>query len=165
MDDLALLLHKLPQELFDCIYDKVFTAPVCRIDIGDRYVPSHLLCVSSASRRQFAKSYCHNTVFVVDNDVHLHKWLRSIASATQLPLLREVRFMNRSLLDPCVWRFQARFIGPQLDMRSAVKRATFNELKRLLRNLRIDGLELPEDVLKVERYFRNGDGEEEMVIC
>jgi hypothetical protein len=50
-------------------------------------------------------------------------------------------------------------------MRSAVKRATFNELKRLLRNLRIDGLELPKDVLKVERYFRNSDGEQDFIVC
>lgn len=164
MDNLVLKINSLPQELSDCIYDELFTAPVQRIDIGHSYKLPHLLAVSSATRKQFATSYYKNTIFVLDNDVILHKWLRRVVAAGHLDLIEEVRFINRSLLDPCVWRFQVRFIGPQLNLQSAVKRATYNELGRLLRNLKWDGLELRKGVFKVERWFRNGDGEEDFVV-
>ena len=165
MDDLTEKLHSLPQELYDCIFDAVFTATTHRIDIGHSYRPPYLLSISSATRKQFAKTYYANTTFVVDNDVILHQWLRGISAAGHLDLIEDIRFINRSLLDPCVWRFQVRFIGPQLELRSAVKRATFNELGRLCRNLKADGLQLRKGVLKVERYFRNADGEEDLVVC
>ena len=165
MNDLDTLLHNLPQELYDYIFDDVFTATASRVDIGHAYRPPHFLRVSSATRKQFAQSYYHQTTFVVDNDVILHQWLRGVAAGGHLDLIEDMRFINRSLLDPCVWRFQVRFIGPQLNLRSAVKRATFNELGRLWRNLHADGLVLRQGVLKVERYYRNGSGEEDIVVC
>lgn len=165
MDSFIVNLHGLPQELFDCIYDEVFRAPVHRINIDHSYKLPHLLTINSDTRKQFAKSYYANTTFVFDNDVILHQWLRGVASAGFLDLVRDARFINRSLLDPCVWRFQVRFIGPQLNLKSAVKRATFNELGRLWRNLKADGIELDHGVLKVERYFRSGSGEEDCVVC
>jgi hypothetical protein len=107
MDRLKTLLHSLPQELYDYIYEEAFTASACTIHIRSPYRPPHLLAVSSGTRKQFAESYYRNTLFVIDNDLDLHKWLRGVRGAGYISLLREVRYMNRSLLDPCVSRLQA----------------------------------------------------------
>lgn len=107
MDRLTTLLHSLPQELYDQIYQDVFTTTARRIHIRQSYRPPHLLFVNSGTRKQFAELYYGSTLFVVDNDLDLHKWLHGVAGAGHLQLLHEVRFMNRSLLDPCVSRLQA----------------------------------------------------------
>jgi hypothetical protein len=164
MDSLTKKLNSLPQELYDSIFDTVFTAGPRRINIEHSYQPPSLLSINSATRKQFATSYYANTTFVFDNDVILHQWLHGVATTGYLDMIEDMRFINRSLLDPCVWRFQVRFIGPQLKLRSAVERATVNEMGRLCRNLRADGLELRSGVLKMERYFRNGSGEDDLVV-
>ena len=165
MDVFIQLLHSLPQELYDYIYDEVFASPVQRIDIGGSYRAPHLLSVTSGSRKQFAKSYCYNTVFIFDNDVILHRWLHGVAAVGNLPLLRDIRFLNRSLLDPCVWRFQGPSSNSLKHRRSAAKRSATYTLSRLMRNLKEDGLELNGEVLKLEQHFRNDDGGEDVVVC
>ena len=165
MDIFTQLLHSLPQELYDNIYDEVFTSPVQRTDIDLSYRPPHLLSVNSGSRRQFAKSYYHNTAFIFDIDVILHRWLRGVAAVGDLPLLDDIRFQNMSLLDPCVWRFQGPSSSSPKHRRSAAKRSATYTLSRLMRNLKEDRLELSGEVLKLEQHFRNDDGEEEVVLC
>ena len=165
MDVFIQLLDSLPQELYDYIYDEVFASPVQRIDIGGSYRAPHLLSVTSGSRKQFAKSYYYNTVFIFGNDVILHRWLHGVAAVGNLPLLRDIRFLNRSLLDPCVWRFQGPSSNSLKHRRSAAKRSATYTLSRLMRNLKEDGLELNGEVLKLEQHFRNDDGGEDVVVC
>ena len=164
MDSLNILLHRLPQELYDHIYDEVFTAPSTRIDISRNYSELHLLSVSRVSREQFAKSYYQNTIFVVDHDKDLHLWLRAVAGSGHLQLLQEVRFVNRSLLDPGVSRLQGPLDGSHLYRRIAAEQHAVLVLARLQRNLKGDGLELPQNVLKLEQHFVNDLGEQDLLI-
>ena len=165
MDHLTVLLHKLPQELYDAVYNNVFTAPARRIDTGHTYRPPHLLWISSASRKQFAKSYYHGSIFVIDHDVDLHLWLHSVAAAGHLQLLREVRFINRSLLDAGVSRLQGPLDGYHRYRSIAAEQHAMNMLARLRRNLKEDRIELPRSVLKLEQHFINDIGEEDVIIC
>jgi hypothetical protein len=165
MDHLTILLHRLPQELFDHVYNDVFTAPACRINVRHSYRLPHLLSVSSASRKQFAKSYYYTTLFIVDNDVDLHIWLRSLAVAGHLQLLREVRFMNRSLLDAGVSRLQGPLDGHHKYRRTAAEQHAAHMLARLRRNLKEAGLELPWSALKLEQHFINDSGVEDVIVC
>lgn len=119
MERLNLQLHSLPQELYDHIFDEVFAAPRSRIDIGQSYGPPQLLTISSATSKQFATSYYRNTTFVVDNDVILHQWIRRVAAAGHLDLVRDVRFINRSLLDP-VSKVMGKRVIPKRSMQSVV---------------------------------------------
>lgn len=165
MDHLIILLHTLPQELYDNVYGEVFTASVRRVNIRHSYRPPHLLAVSSASRKQFAKSYYYNTLFVVDNDVDLHLWLHSVAVAGHLQLLREVRFLNRSLLDPGVSRLQGPLDGHHKYRSIAAEQHAAHMLARLRRNLKEARLELPQSALKLEQHFINDIGDEDVIIC
>lgn len=111
MDYLAVRVQSLPQELYDQVYDLVFTAPVGQVvDINASYVPPAALQVNLSSRKQFANSYYGNTVFTLEDDFTvemssdafestdidtdaLHqvtKWLGSISSAQQR-LVRDIR--------------------------------------------------------------------------
>ena len=159
------LLHRLPQELYDHIYNEVFTASTRRIDVSHSYSAPQLLSVSSASRKQFAKSYYHNTIFVFDNDVDLHLWLRRIAASGHLQLLREVRFLNRSLLDLGVSRLQGPLDGSHEYRRIAAEQHAGLMLARLRRNLKEDGLELPPSALKLEQHFVNDVGDLDLIVC
>lgn len=60
MDSLATKVHILPTELFDEIYDNVFTASPDTIPITNSYRPPALLQVNRASRQDFAATYYGN---------------------------------------------------------------------------------------------------------
>lgn len=110
-------------------------------------------------------SYYHETIFIIDYDVYLHLWLRGVALSGHLSLLREVRFLNRSLLDAGVSRLQGPLDGYHRYRKLAAEQHAVNMLARLRRNLKEDGLELPQSVLKLEQHFINDSGDEEVVIC
>lgn len=80
-DDLAELLQTLPQELFDKIYDNVFTA-----DGGERlvdwdYKPPVQLQVDRGSRDKFAESYNGGeTAFILPHGIDCG-WLQSLPTA------------------------------------------------------------------------------------
>lgn len=165
MDNLTVLLRRLPQELYDHIYNNAFTAPICRVDVSHNYTTPHLLSVSCASRKQFAESYYANTIFVVDHDRDLHQWLRRVAASGHLHLLREVRFLNRTLLDRGVSRLQGPLDGTHLYRRIAAEQHAGLMLARLRRNLEEDGLELPRSVLQLEQHFMNDIGDQDVLVC
>lgn len=75
------LMKKLPQELFDNIYDLVFTPVIgARVNVvaGFRLPPQ--LSVSKAHRQQFAASYFRETIFVFTEGVY-YDWITSLATA------------------------------------------------------------------------------------
>lgn len=68
-DDLANRVQSLPQELFDKIYDQVFTSAGgerINIDSSKTYKPPHLLAVDHKSRELFAKCYYSRNIFVIE---------------------------------------------------------------------------------------------------
>ena len=112
-DELAERLQSLPQELFDQIYDEVFTAAAgTEVHIDGRYQPPVQLRVTHASREQFAKSYYGTITFRFCVDIGpnpfrrdpsrkqrpgsrlqcLIWWLQSLPDM-HLSLLRDIRFM------------------------------------------------------------------------
>lgn len=165
MDSLTRLLHALPQELIDQIYNEVFTAPPRRVHIATAYTLPHLLTVTSASRTQYAKSYYQNTLFIVDNDLDLHAWLRRLAGCGHLGLLKQVHFRNRSLLDPGVSRLQGPLDRSHLYRSIAARQHGSHLLARLRRNLSADdGLELAPGVLRLEQHFVDDFRAEDVVV-
>lgn len=167
MDDFAILLNRLPQELIDIIWEEVFTAPVQRVHVGRGYRPPHLLLVNSSSRQQFAKSFYNNTIFIVDHDLDLEVWLDEVEASGHTDLLKELRFLNRSLLDPCVSRLQAPLDRSHLYRRVAAEQHGAHMLARLRRNLsKTYGERRRYRMLRLEQHFINDDGfEDVIVIC
>ena len=57
MKSLEALLKALPQEIYDDIFDYVFTPDVETIEIGRDYAPPAQLAVNHDTRRLFAERY------------------------------------------------------------------------------------------------------------
>lgn len=77
--DLADHLRNLPQELFDLVYDMVFTADNgARVRIDNSYKPPCLLAVNRASHERYAKSYFHSSIFVMKINAYSAMWLVSL---------------------------------------------------------------------------------------
>lgn len=100
-------LGGLPQELYDAIFDTVFTAKPGRRTINNQYKPPAELQVSRATRKQFAKSYYSDSAYFkmssAYNLCHLgcefsrcSKWLESLMELPVLPdcFIRKVVFTN-----------------------------------------------------------------------
>lgn len=68
-------VKRLPQELWNRIYDHVFSAREEVIHIDKTCVTPRLLQIDQASRTQFAISYYMNTTFIFTSRYTLHKWL------------------------------------------------------------------------------------------
>lgn len=96
-------LGRLPQEIFDMIYNEVFTARpavrrVRRPDIKGyttHRVP-HLMHVSKATRMKFAISYYSNSVFVFPEPYDCFAWLGSVLPEYR-KLLRDIRYIVSDL--------------------------------------------------------------------
>ncbi|KAK3721394.1 hypothetical protein LTR37_003270 [Vermiconidia calcicola] len=92
-DDLANRVQSLPQELFDTIYDQVFTSAGgerINIDSSKTYKPPYVLAVDRKSRELFAKSYYSRNIFVIDFEVRSYHYtlLEEICIATWVPECR-----------------------------------------------------------------------------
>lgn len=127
MDIFAVRVQSLPQELYDQVYQEVFTSPPGTIQVEapslgnrndkDAFKPPSCLQVNRKSREQFAQSFYANTVFVFDSDWiesrrinngyymranygNLLPWLASV-SKKHLLMLRHVRFISKVIVtDP-----------------------------------------------------------------
>ena len=71
---LAQHVRKLPQEIWNQIYDHVFTAGPDIVYVDNTYRPPHLLQVNSESRKRFQHSYYNKTTFLFDSNRTLRKW-------------------------------------------------------------------------------------------
>ncbi|USW56841.1 hypothetical protein Slin15195_G101600 [Septoria linicola] len=96
---LRMRLESLPQELYNRIYDQVFTA-ACSIVVvareGTRKA-EYLLQVDRVSRAQYAKSYYGNTKFVFPTAIQdLVPWLRRM-SRSELHLISDMAIEWRDL--------------------------------------------------------------------
>lgn len=77
---LGQLLQGLPQELYDSIYDYVFTTDAEEVSITSDYRPPAQLQVTRASRNLFARTYYREPTFIChkSDDPLLLKWLRAL---------------------------------------------------------------------------------------
>ena len=106
MQDLATRVQGLSPELYDVIFDNVFTSP---LDQGELLISKsyHLpaqLQVTRASREQFAHTYYANTTFVFSTTDHLLSWLSSLpeshsSSLRNVILIKEVIMWTDQLGD------------------------------------------------------------------
>lgn len=85
-------IQNLPQELFDDIYELVFTPTSTIVDINRDYRPPVQLQVSKASRESFADRYYGNTTFTLHSELE-HRWGSSLTSKH----FQIVRFMQCTL--------------------------------------------------------------------
>lgn len=92
------LVHKLPPELFNEIYDLTFTAPSAEQHIGSSYKPPSCLQVNQYSRSVFAQSYLNNSTFYIDRDI-AQKWSASLTK-DHLEMLAQVRIDGFNLALP-----------------------------------------------------------------
>lgn len=80
-DQLPALMQRLPQEIFDNIYQLVFTAASEPRQIDKHYRPPVQLQVDRASRKTFARIYYgDNSTFVLDSSIQI-QWACSLPAA------------------------------------------------------------------------------------
>ena len=94
MDELATRVQSLPQELYDHIFNEVFTAPsedIVTIDRSSR--PPKCLQVNRRSRELFAQSYYSNTTFSISLSTWSADWLY-VPSESHPLLIRELRLIH-----------------------------------------------------------------------
>ena len=87
-------IQSLPPELFNMIFNLVFTAVEDELGIDDDYRPSKLLSISRASRAFFAKSYYGRAARIIGSVYSTRPakpWLKSLPP-DHLIMLKEVRF-------------------------------------------------------------------------
>lgn len=98
MDELAQRVQNLPPELFNNVYELVFTANPATIEITDEYQPPHLLRVSKHSRKMFARSYYgKGTVFLVQGKRRnklMKRWTASVSQSRHFNMLYELRYVS-----------------------------------------------------------------------
>lgn len=92
-DKLPALMQSVPQELFDKIYEDVFTADEGERIIDKRYNPPVQLQVDSSSREHFAKSYYGGSSTFMFPDGFENGWLEPIPQR-HFDMLTYVRFMQ-----------------------------------------------------------------------
>lgn len=102
-DKLIKRLHALPPELFDVVYDNVFTAGTSRKRITDKHGPPKLLSIDHGSREKYAESYFGGRTFkfVLEKEgislLHKSRLIKWLAALPQhhLEMLRDVRVYVR----------------------------------------------------------------------
>ncbi|KAM3424577.1 hypothetical protein BST61_g6571 [Cercospora zeina] len=77
---LSARMMALPQELFDEIYDRTFTAnkKTRQIISASTGRPPHLLHIDRRSREKFAASYYRNTTFLVADHYVFGNWMEAL---------------------------------------------------------------------------------------
>ena len=167
MNDLSFALQRLPRELCDQIFNDVFTSDSTTVRIDRSHKLPTELRVSCATRELFAGSYygSPNKHFISDNDWLLIYWLRSLPEC-HFQLLKDVRLVNRSLLDEGI----ARYIGPGRRFNCSRKDFAVTNGVNLKKRLKMKLLGLHEvhfweKIFRVEQHFKNENGEEEVVLC
>lgn len=83
-DDLANRVQSLSQELYDKIYDQVFTPHKRRrIIVDSSYKPPLFLCIDRTTRERFNVSYYSQNIFSIELEVdngkyHSGRWVKSL---------------------------------------------------------------------------------------
>jgi hypothetical protein len=96
-------VQSLPPELFNKIYEEVFTPPNSEIvKTTLSYRPSHLLAVDSASREKYAQAYYPKTTF----DLTLVAWMNTWLSALNKGHRKLVRAVQLIRGDDSHYAFQ-----------------------------------------------------------
>lgn len=102
-DKLISRVHELPPELFDMIYDNVFTVEASRNLMTETHKPPKFLSIDHRSREKYAESYYggHTFEFILDktevsqwHESRLIKWLAALPQH-HLEMLRDVRVCVR----------------------------------------------------------------------
>lgn len=181
MDDFAARVQSLPQELFDHIYEEVFTAPASTETYITRsqYERPKYLHIDRHSRELSAQSYYGNTTFIFDSDDtslfgmgkhkpneedfgrdngtwhNLLRWLASTANS-HLSMVQEICFITR-----CT-HWGALTSGGIYSSEAERERWMQGLQGTMRRSLRAKGFEAVADALRVELRTRREDGEDDI---
>ena len=95
MDPLDKHIQALPLELFNRIYDYVFTASPDTLEINKDYKSTHLLRVNTNSRHLYAESFYGfiNSIFVFRNHAMVENWLKALDPAHR-DLIQAVQYIS-----------------------------------------------------------------------
>ncbi|KAK3720993.1 hypothetical protein LTR37_003283 [Vermiconidia calcicola] len=154
MDDLANRVQSLPPELYNHIYDDVFTSSTTTINvIGRKYKPPSALQVDRRSRFIFAMTYySEGTTIILDamytwNVLH---WLRSL-NIRHLARLRKAKHLltfDGDVLKSTLHTFDMAVFGPgEATKQRTLKRMHANDVAQLLKHR---GLTVDMNDLRVE---------------
>lgn len=96
MDGFRALLHALPSELYDKIFDLTFTKCENSHAIDKTYKPPNSLLVSRSTRDQFAKSYCGDRSIFYISQFTLSDFIDSLTIEHRM-LFSEIRLIDAEL--------------------------------------------------------------------
>lgn len=113
--NLPSLVQSLPRELYDEIFELVFTAPSFARAVVDRdYKPPAQMQVSRATRRHYARSYYETTTFVLVAKAFVERWAMAVPK-------HERALISRLAVQSEHIARQSHFVSPSLTSVSTVE--------------------------------------------
>ncbi|GIZ41701.1 hypothetical protein CKM354_000499700 [Cercospora kikuchii] len=124
-DKVQVISHseKLPEELYNSIYDDVFTAMPGTLIVRDKSSTwPHLLHVDRASREMYARSYFAVTTIVICDDRFGYHWLRAL-SHYHIDLVKKIFCLCPAIESPGFWHTDHLSMQPMLQRTYGKKKA------------------------------------------